>query len=149
MAVFPDCGGWGTVSGRDGINWLRPQRKTYDSLLSARHTRSINGMRTKILLTEHSGELNIRFDSTVGKRACTVRVRRAKNEFSRHATADYCWMFGVEHRFVARQPHFLQYFAQSRIGCRIVPEQLIHCLAYHHPIRLRTKQGFNIQAVHG
>ena len=106
-------------------------------------------MSTKRLLTKHSGELSIRSDSRVGEGACCVRVWRAKDECSRLAAVHNCWMFGVEHRFVARQPHFLQYFAQSRIGCRIVPEQLIHCLAYHHPIRLRTKQGFNIQAVHG
>ncbi len=105
-------------------------------------------MSTKILLTEHIGELSIRFNSTVEKRAYTVRVRRAKTEFSLFATADYCGVFGVEHRFVPSEPHFLQYFAQSRIGCRIFQEQIIQCFAYCQPVRLRKKQGFNIEAVH-
>lgn len=68
-----------------------------------------------------------------------MRVWRAKNEFSRHAAVDYYWMFGVEHRFVARQPHGLMYFAQRRICCRIPQEQFIQSTAYCHPVRLRTK----------
>jgi hypothetical protein len=68
-----------------------------------------------------------------------VRVCRAKNEFSRLAAVEYYWMLGVEHRFVARQPHGLMYFAQGWICCRIPQEQFIQSTAYYHPVPLRTK----------
>ena len=68
-----------------------------------------------------------------------MRVWRAKDESPPLAAVHNCWMFGVEHRFVARQPHGLMYFAQHRIGCRIPQKQGIQTTAANHPVRLRTK----------